>query len=741
MKGNGYWLAIASALGVYLAPVSYSWIGGIVGLGGLIFIRSANRPLLFVSCVLFITCSTSVSFKSPNPPDLHSSSTQLSGIVKGNPTFAKEYTSFIFEDHQTKQKWNAFLFSPLDHRSVQIGSKCSLSGKVERHPFSRNPGEFNYETFMLLKGIRGTIIVDVSQLHCQGGSWYKELFSKRKEALDNLDQNLSPLTSSWVSALVFGEDRDLPDETIDLFQRWGLSHLLAISGLHVGLCIALFSYLTLRFSLLTKRKLIICLLFLLPIYIIFAGGAPSVIRAVCMAEAAMLLSLLKQKWPMTDIISYLFCSILILKPSLVHQLGFQFSFIVTFGILVSKKWISLSVHPIDSLLRISLLCQLVVLPLQLQSFYFFNPLSLLANLLFVPLMSIFVLPVCFIILVGVYILPSSLLNQLDTVFQKSLELCFLPLRGMDKFAVEWVIGQMSFVSILLFVFAFVWMMKRWELGKKRKSFLWGVVLSFILIAEASVPFLFSPGRVTMLDIGQGDCFIIEWPNRNHVMMIDAAGVLEGGEDETFTRIIQPYLHERGITKVNTLLLTHADQDHIGAAEEVITRFSVDTLITSSFFRGDLQIIEEKWKKVSSGDRFVIEETVFDVLYPIKESEDKNDNSLVISFKLGGLVWMFTGDVGKNGEENISSLSYELDADVLKVAHHGSDTSTGEQWLDAVTPRVALISAGLNNRYGHPHEQVMNRLNQQDVQIIRTDQKGAVIYQFSGETGTFYSHLP
>ncbi|WP_345239785.1 DNA internalization-related competence protein ComEC/Rec2 [Pontibacillus salipaludis] len=741
MKGNGYWLAIASALGVYLAPISYSWLGGFLVLGGVIIFRPAKRSLLLASGVLFIVCSTTDSFKPLSSPTFSTSVVQINGVVKEDPTFTSDYTSFIFEHDQTKQKWNTFLFASLDHRSVQIGSKCSLSGEVERHPFARNPGEFDYEAFMLHKGVRGTIIVDPSQLHCQGGSWYKELFSKRKEALDNLDQNLSPFTSSWVKALVFGEDRDLSEETIDLFQRWGLSHLLAISGLHVGLCIALFSYLTLRFSLLTKRKLIICLLFLLPIYILFAGGAPSVIRAVCMAEAAMLLSLMKKRWPMTDIISYLFCSILIFKPSLIHQLGFQFSFIVTFGILVSKKWISLSVHPIDSLLRISLLCQLIVLPLQLQSFYFFNPLSLLANLLFVPLMSIFVLPVCFIILAGVNILPPSLLQPLDAVFQKSLEICFLTLRGMDEFDVEWVTGQMSIVSILLFVIAFVWMMKRWEGGKQRQSFLWGVGLSFILIAEASVPFLFSPGRVTMLDIGQGDCFIIEWPNQQHVMMIDAAGVLEEGEDDTFTRIIEPYLHQRGIKKVDTLLLTHADQDHIGAAEEVLTSFSVDTLITSPFFKGDLPIKEEKWKKVSNGDRFVIEETVFDILYPIQESEDKNDNSLVMSFTLGGMAWMFTGDVGKEGEEDISSLADELDVDVLKVAHHGSDTSTGAQWLDTVTPKVALISAGLNNRYGHPHEQVIERLNKEGVKIIRTDQKGAVIYQFSGGTGTFYSHLP
>lgn len=741
MKGNGYWLAIASALGVYLAPISYSWLGGFLVLGGVIIFRPAKRFLLLACGILFMVCSTTESFKPLTPPPLSTAVVQINGVVTENPTFTSDYTSFIFEDDQTKQKWNAFLFSSLDYRSVQIGSRCSMSGEIERYPYARNPGEFDYEAFMLHKGVLGTIIVDPSELHCHGGSWYKELFSKRKQALSTLEQSLSPLTSSWVKALIFGEDRDLSDETIDLFQRWGLSHLLAISGLHVGLCIALFSYLTLRFSFLTKRKLIICLLFLLPIYILFAGGAPSVIRAVCMAEVAMLLSLLKQRWPMTDIISYLFCSILIFKPSLIHQLGFQFSFIVTFAILVSKKWISLSAHPVDTLLRISLLCQLVVLPLQLQSFYVFNPLSLLANLLFVPLMSVFFLPICFAFLVGVYILPSSLLNPLDAVFQKSLEICFLPLKGMDEFVVEWVTGQMSIVSIFLFVIAFVWMMKRWEVGKQRQSFLWGVGLSFVLIAEASVPFLVSPGRVTMLDIGQGDCFIIEWPNRSHVMMIDAAGVLEEREDDTFTRIIEPYLHERGISKMDTLLLTHADQDHIGAALEVFTSFSVDTLITSPFFKGDLPIKEEKWKKVSSGDRFVIEDTVFDVLYPIQESEDKNDNSLVMSFTLGGMDWMFTGDVGKEGEEEISSLAQDLDVDVLKVAHHGSDTSTGGQWLDNLTPKVALISAGLNNRYGHPHEQVIDRLTQEGIKIIRTDQKGAVIYQFSGGTGTFYSHLP
>lgn len=741
MKGNGYWLAGFSALGVYLAPLSYSWLFGFIGLGGILLFRPAKPKFLMVCFILYTTCSLSASLQPETPPAV-TSSIEIEGTVTTSPLFEEKYTSFIIQDEETKQKWSVFLFTSMPAHSIQIGSTCSFTGKVERHAISRNPGEFDYELFMLYKGIRGTIIADASTLGCLGSGWYAGLFTKRQQMLDYIDDTLSPYVSSWVKALVLGDDRYLDEKTVVLFQKWGLSHLLAISGLHVGLCIAFFSYLSLRLSLLTKRKLIFVLMFLLPMYIFLAGGAPSVIRAVCMAEIAMFLSLIKQKWPMTDSISFLFCSVLLLNPSLIHQLGFQFSFLVTFGILVSRKWIESSQNPFETLLRLSLLCQLIVLPLQVHSFYLFNPLSLLANLLFVPVMSVFLLPFCLVLVASIFGLPSSIIQVLNHTFHTITAWLIRILKMLDEtMYVEWVIGQLSFISIVIFVVMFVGMMVAWERSNRRRAFLFGIGLSVALMCQGIAPYIHSPGRVAMLDVGQGDCFIIEWPNRQHIMMIDAAGVLDEENDETFTRIIQPYLHERGIQKVDTLVLSHADQDHIGAAEEVLQAFGVDTVLTSPYFKGELPVGDVMWEKVKGGDRFVIEETRFDVLYPIKESQDKNENSIVMKFEMGGWIWMFTGDVGKEGETEMVRLNPELDVDILKVGHHGSDTSTGEEWLKAITPEVALISSGVDNQYGHPHDSVINRLNKEGVKMIRTDQKGAVIFQFSKGTGTFYSHLP
>src|SRR5699024_1689605 len=287
--------------------------------------------------------------------------------------------------------------------------------------------------------------------------------------------------------------------------------------------------------------------------------------------------------------------------------------------------------------------------------------------------------------------------------------------------------------------------------KMKKAFLYGIAVTTVMVAICLKPYFSPDGTVTMLDIGQGDAFVVELPYRKGVIMIDAGATFSFNDMEASNRnyeqIIKPYLQSRGIHQIDVLFLTHEDVDHIGSTPFIAEEMNVEKVVISDYFEmpHDLaHILQERnvpMEIVTRGDQVQISDHPIYVLGPGQNYDSPNDNSLILYTKLGGKYWVFTGDISKEQEQDLIKTYPKLTVDVLKIAHHGSKTSSDEGFISHIKPDYGLIPAGVNNRYGHPAEEVINVLEENSVRILRSDEHGAVQYRYKHQEGTFYRFLP
>ena len=209
-----------------------------------------------------------------------------------------------------------------------------------------------------------------------------------------------------------------------------------------------------------------------------------------------------------------------------------------------------------------------------------------------------------------------------------------------------------------------------------------------------------------------------------------------GED-----VIIPLLKSKGIHHLDKLIFTHADADHIGSASEVIRNFKVKEIVigtdSEEFYRDkdSIQIALSKnipISRVTKGDSWYMADAAFYILHPYQKEEDANESSIVLFAKIGGLTWLFTGDASESVEQELMRSFPKLQVDILKAGHHGSKTSSSKNFLEQIQPKVAVISVGKDNRYGHPHQQVLEVMKQLDIAIVRTDRGWRCIVSISKE---------
>lgn len=227
-------------------------------------------------------------------------------------------------------------------------------------------------------------------------------------------------------------------------------------------------------------------------------------------------------------------------------------------------------------------------------------------------------------------------------------------------------------------------------------------------------------------------------------MIDAAGpsIFTSNKEKTANDVILPFFKSRGINRIHALFITHEDSDHSGSVPFILEEMRIDRIYVSPFHTETYEngVIVEK---VSAGQSVQVGGHDFDVIHPLINGDlgDPNDNSLVLNSIFGGQRWFFTGDISAQVEREIVMRKSIRQTDVLKVAHHGSHTSTSEELLKGLQPKIGLISAGVDNRYGHPHSEVVERLTEHGVLLLQTNRHGAVQYFFSGQSGTFSTFIP
>ncbi|MFC0296138.1 DNA internalization-related competence protein ComEC/Rec2 [Geobacillus jurassicus] len=626
------------------------------------------------------------------------------------------------------------------------GTVCRVSGTLERPMPASDPYAFDYRRYLYRHRIHWLFLaeeIDLSACVRVRPTIVERLEAIREAGVRRIEARFPPEAAGIAAALIYGERRSLDEAVLDGYQRLGLIHLLAISGGHVTLLVGAAFAAAIRFV--TREAAVLALLALLPMYAVLAGASPSVLRACATGMIVLAVQWKKGTIHPLDALSWTALALLVFDPYMVWDVGFQLSFIVTFVLLVHFP-VSVSVRsPLGRLFQTALAAQLAALPVLLYHFYEVSVWSVGLNVFFVPWYSFVILPLAFLSAVFPFSpliwLFSRLIELTDAVVHFfSADHPFMLVLGRPG---PWCLA--GYLAAVMAAFL------DWERGRALRGL---AAVTAAMALQLVVPYIDPKGEVTVLDVGQGDCIYIELPYRKAVYLIDTGGTPERAQESWRRRsrrfavgrdVVMPFLKAQGVRTIDKLILTHDDADHIGAAPEVLEAVKVKEIVTSPRALPRVQKMARPFpvpvKAAVRGEQWKKGGVLFSVLHPEEGNIEDNNGSLVLLVRLGGLTWLFAADIEEEAEQALIRAYPMLRVDVLKVAHHGSKTSTTEPFLQAVKPRAAVISVGRYNRYGHPSPEVLMRLKRQRVIVWRTDESGAIRYVYDENGGTFQVMKP
>lgn len=659
---------------------------------------------------------------------------------------------------------NEFEKAALEKASF-IGINCRMKGKLVLPSGARNPGAFDYKKYLSRRQIYWILKMD----HAPLGMCGKEppgivgkLGKIREQGIKRISAQLPRETAPVAAALVFGDQSLFSTEVSGAYKNLGITHLLAISGMQVTVLAGAALFAGIRLGG-TRERMSAILLFILPLYAILAGGSPSVIRSVLMAEILLLANIRPDSFPISasDALSISFGAYLLANPFILFDPGFQLSYAVTLALLLSVRGLrEMKAGGAALLLAGTMISQLAALPILLFHFYGIPLISAAANLIYIPLYSFFMMPAVY------FLYPISFLGGLSEpaafFVNKGIILSDRLAVSLAKTPFQLNPGRTGIAAILMYAGAVFCSLAFWEKkqpGKKAAAFL--CVPLLLLAAHVEIKQVWpSPGEITMIDVGQGDSILIELPNHKGVYLIDTGGAVDFGKKEWQRRkkvfdpgkdTVIPFLKAKGITKIDKLILTHGDMDHIGGALAILDDITIGEIILPDM--NERSELEERIIGIATGKGIPIREVArgdywqagpysFHVLSPGKGyTGERNGGSVSIYSILGGKGWFLGGDLDEHAENEIAGLFPGLKIDVVKAGHHGSRTSSSELFLKTYRPQIVLISAGVNNRFGHPNAETLGRIEEIGAVVLRTDLHGAVSYTFEGNSGTFLSYFP
>ncbi len=765
-------------------------------------VKSSGRIEYISLALLFFAVGTFMSLPKKPDPFLHSLLVQQKRVVfegtllepvhlqKGIGRLSVMVQRVMVESCPRSVNWKVRVTVYDNVPSLRPGEKVRFAS-IPRgfHNFS-NPGCYDYETAMKLKGfVFAASVSDGRRIVPMGKGvlpWPRAMVEWIRRPIRHFLRNtLSDQDMALFSALVLGERHLITQDMQEAFSRTGLSHILAVSGLHIGL-VAWFSFFIIRgllslsyhMNLYTDIRKVAALLTCIPIgvYVSLSGYQISATRAMIMAFAflwSLILGREKEIWSTLCLSALVILSI---QPEAMFQISFQLSFTAVVGLVwlcppVMRKvsaWleerlrdapqmVKTSCFHLASLLLITAVATFFLLPLTTYYFHRISLVSLPANLVAVPIL-------------GLCVIPSGLLSALLCLMWPDLARAALFLGTGGMHAIMWIVrvlGQIPHASIWvptpntlemgMFYGAILCMTFMWKSPLARVGLL---ALCVAFAADAAywinrVHFN-KELRVSFLNVGQGNCALIEFP-MGKKMIIDGGGFYRDQFD-VGKMVVAPFLWSQKISKIDYMVLTHPQADHMNGLRFIAKVFNPEAFwyngdwVSEPSFLDLMDIITNKNIPIvipaSKGNGYIISGVSVNMMhlvsedFPSPQADTLNNRSLLVKLRYGPYSILFPGDIEKGAEKILAqNEKHGLRSDLLLSPHHGSRTSSSEIFLQAVKPRICVISCRGRGRFGFPHTETLNRLSKLGCRVFRTDQHGMVRCTIKGnllEIGTFSS---
>lgn len=659
-------------------------------------------------------------------------------VVKG-PSEGEYNYKYTVKARTGKYKNKKFIvyINKKNKKLLEYGDLVEIKGEYSAPEVARNYKGFDYSQYLKTLNIYGTIKVEEAKIinKNQLSPILISINNIKEKMIDNANRNMPKRTANLLLGILIGERDNIQEDIIESFRTANLSHILAVSGAHTSYIILGITYLISK-SKTPKRIGYIITIIILLIFIIITGASYSVVRACIMAIVVIGAKICYRKENFFTSICISLIIILIQNPFAINDIGLKLSFMGTAGIVIFNKsitnfFIKLKIkQKIAEALSVTFSAQLMIMPITILNFNTISLTFFISNILASPLLGI-------IIIFGfISIFISSILNPISKILFLILHI-FLELLILVSKVTEKIPGSSILVKTPNILFAIVYyililfsnyfsVIKQNSTRRFHKRIIKiitiknikntvkaiAVVFLIMLLLTRIVRIINPTLKIYFIDVGQGDSTLIVTPKNKKIL-------IDGGEGKT--NVLFQYLLDRRINKIDYIIFSHFDSDHCNGLIEIIEKMRVENIVMSKQskeseeYKKILEIIKQKNIKVSSvkaEDKIIIEKNLYTkILNPAEkfEFQDLNNNAIVAKLVYKNFSMLFTGDIEKAEENLAKKYKNELKSTILKVAHHGSKTSTSEEFLKYVEPQIALIGVGENNKFGHPNQITIEKL--------------------------------
>ena len=663
----------------------------------------------------------------------------------------KEYKNLYkvkIVNSKNKKRNGTRLYLRVDKKAdIELGDMLFVKGSYIEPDVDRNERGFNYKEYLKSIGIYGTIEVDkynvIEKEKIDKFLMYTNALKQRLKS--NIEQVIKKEENkNLLIAMILGDTENLTENLKEDFLNSNLYHILSVSGGQVANIIIGITIITKAFKIHKKIKDTV-LIIILMVFMFLTGLSPSIIRACIMCIISLISGLILRRYDIANSLGISLLIILLNNPFSINSLSVLLSYFGFLGIIVLGSFTIEKVNKVvkNNIIRYilniiisSVAAQIFIFPIIL---YIFGTISLtfiFSNLLIIPLSTI-------ITIIGFFIMICPL--QIFAIVEPMIEIeirvvSFFANIGISK--IYCVIPNIQEIIIYYVMNIYLYYMIRREYMYKIKHFfrkykkimlICMVISSIVITIYKNTPKDFC---INFIDVGQGDSTLIT-TQYNKKILIDGGGSEFGSTFDVGEKTLLPYLLKKKIHKLDYVIISHFDSDHSLGCAKIIENLTVSNLILNKqleendIYKHIVSIAKQKKVNliyVKAGDVITLNGVKIKILHPQEKliaENSINNNSIVFKLEYKSFSILFTGDIENIAEEVILSKNINLKADILKVAHHGSKTSSSQRFIEAVSPKIALIGVGKNNMFGHPNREVIERLQSYGTKIYRTDECGEI----------------